>query len=91
MPATALNTGIIAMFAAVDLKAKTVWGIGFNTADAIADAEKEIKGKPKFMRSNISLDCFPLAGDAPLEQDGDTLFKYCLFEATEDSAQIELF
>ena len=83
------------MIAAIELKHNVVWGIGATKAEAIADANNEIKTKT--FNPGIKpqeLEFVPMQEDAVLTGDGFELFEYCITDntaANNEPAQIGLF
>lgn len=83
------------MIAAIERTHNVVWGIGETKADAIADANNEMKTKTFNPGINANeLECVPLQPDSKLTGCGIELYQYCDIgqQTTEDQpAQIGLF
>lgn len=83
------------MIAAIERTHNVVWGIGPTKAEAIADANNEIKTKTFNPGINANdLECVPLQPSAKLTGGGFELYQYCDIsnQNTEGQpAQIGLF
>lgn len=79
------------MIAAVDMHYEVVWGVGNNPQQAMTDAHQHIKRWQELTGMEAGkLDIVPIRDDAPLDDDGEELFKYCVFEE-ENHTQLGLF
>lgn len=62
------------MIAAIEREHRVVWGIGRTAAEALNDASRVMKAKPKFKVSKLEL--ATLSPDADLGADGETLWQW---------------
>ena len=62
------------MIAVIEREHQVVWGIGRTAADALNDAERVMKSKPKFNVGKLEL--ATLSPDADLGADGETLWQW---------------
>jgi hypothetical protein len=76
------------MLAIIERSEKAVWGIGETEALAHADATKALLAWPNHKPTN--LECVQLLEDAPLENDGLYLYRFCMLDSEPPAASQQM-
>jgi len=81
------------MIAVINKKQKCVWGIGETNADALSDANEQIKSKSEALQKKGlgKIEYVTLKKKAPIEFCGIALFDHCIIKEKIEHGQIDLF